>query len=60
MSYKRKGAHVLSLILLLLQCSLLNAGAGEFAGNDILNANPGARAMGAGGASSCLIDSLSI
>ncbi|MDO9513714.1 MAG: PorV/PorQ family protein [Elusimicrobiota bacterium] len=47
------------LILLLFQYSFLNAGAGEFAGNEILNANPGARAMGAGGASSCLIDSLS-
>ena len=47
------------LVFLFLRYSFLNASTGESAGNEILNLNPGARAMGAGGAFAGLADSLS-
>ncbi|PKM99773.1 MAG: hypothetical protein CVU78_04510 [Elusimicrobia bacterium HGW-Elusimicrobia-2] len=59
MSLRIKKPYSLLLALLLFQCSFLRAGVGESAGNEILNANLGARAMGAGGASACFFDSLS-
>ena len=58
MSFKIKKLYLLSLTVLLFQCSFLSAGEGESAGNEILNLNPGAKAMGCGGAFAGLADSL--
>jgi len=49
----------LAVFMLVISFTSAFAEVGESAGNEILNSNRGARVMGVGGASSCLLDSLS-